>query len=287
MAARPMSALDRAAVGLAAAAVGAQIAYPLVSGRALDAVTAAVVALLALAALVHAAGRSPRFALGFFLATAGIGFAAEAVGTATGFPFGSYTYALDRLGPHALDVPLVVPLAWVGGTYPVWWVVSWLVRGERRWPARIALTALTVTGWDLYLDPQMVSAGYWTWHSGGPALPGLAPIPLTNFAGWFGVALLMAAALELLGRRFPVRETAPAVPVALFLWTWLGSALAHSVFLDLGELRFSAWYGLLGMGAAGVPLLFSLAAASRARASRQGPASGPEVTFAPQTGRNR
>ncbi|MFI6368460.1 carotenoid biosynthesis protein [Nocardia sp. NPDC050630] len=42
------------------------------------------------------------------------------------------------------------------------------------------------------------------------------------------------------------------VPVAVFMWTWLGSTLAHAVFLDL---PYSAWYGCVGLGVLGVPLL--------------------------------
>ncbi|MDH6290185.1 hypothetical protein M2275_005108 [Rhodococcus opacus] len=57
------------------------------------------------------------------------------------------------------------------------------------------------------------------------------------------------------------------VPIGLFLWTWLGSALAHSVFLGSPELRYSAIYGWLAMGILGVPLLVSLL---RPRARRPG-----------------
>ncbi|MEV4129782.1 carotenoid biosynthesis protein [Nocardia sp. NPDC049707] len=48
------------------------------------------------------------------------------------------------------------------------------------------------------------------------------------------------------------------VPVAVFMWTWLGSTLAHKVFL---ELPYSAWYGCVGLGVLGVALLVRLVAA--------------------------
>lgn len=260
---------------LAAAAVGAQIAYPLVSGRALDAVTAAVVVLLAAAALAHAAAtRSPAWAAGFLAATAGLGLLAEVAGTATGVPFGCYSYATDRLGPHLAGVPLVVPLAWTGGFYPLWCAVEVVARrlGRGRGP-QVALAAATAVGWDLYLDPQMVAAGYWTWCSPHPGLPGLEVIPYTNYLGWLAVAAAMALAVSLLPGAVPPAR-AMAVPLALFLWTWLGSALAHLVFLDLGGLRGSAWYGLAGMGATGVALLAALAR----------PARAPQVTVAQRRG---
>ena len=229
-----------------------QIAYPLTTGASRDGVTAAVVILSALTALAHAAvTRGPRYAAGFLVIVSGLGLAAEILGTATGFPFGCYHYAHGRLGPALAGVPLLVPLAWTGGLYPVWVVAARLYPCTR---LRIPMTALGAVGWDLFLDPQMVAAGRWTWCSPQPGLPGTAPIPYTNYLGWFAVALLMAGLLQLLDRGADRPAAAFAVPAAVFLWTWLGSALAHAAFLGLPA---SAIYGFLGMGLLGVPLLRS------------------------------
>jgi len=260
-----------AAVALAVAAVAAQIAYPLTHGSARDVVTVLVVALLAAACTAHATShRGGLWAAGLFAISAGLGFASEVVGTATGYPYGCYAYATDRLGPALFDVPLVVPLAWTAGLHPVWCVAT---RLTRRPAPRIAAATVGMVGWDLYLDPQMVADGQWTWCH-GPGLPGLAHIPLTNYAGWVVVAAVMATALTVLDRvtrqptggatRWPRTTRSDAVPVALFLWTWLGSALAHTVFLDAPELRWSAMYGFVVMGLLGVPLLVSLVHARRA-----------------------
>ncbi|WP_040777018.1 carotenoid biosynthesis protein [Nocardia pneumoniae] len=249
---------------LVALTVVAQIGYPLTAGGARDRITAAVVLLSAGAALAHAtATRGIRYAVGFLVLVSGVGLLAEVIGTATGLPFGCYAYASDRLGPALLDVPLIVPLAWTGGMYPVW-VVAGMV--SRRTASRIALTALGAVGWDLFLDPQMVADGQWTWCDTSSGLPGLAQIPYTNYLGWFGVALVMAGLLAAWERAAPDpvrtprsdRASALAVPVALFLWTWLGSALAHAAFLGLPS---SAGYGLVGMGVLGAPLLVVLARA--------------------------
>ena len=241
----------------AVAAVLAQIAYPLTAGDARDAATVAVVTLLTAACLVHAAlNRGLTFAVVLFVSSAGIGYLSEVVGTMTGYPYGCYSYVTDRLGPAAFDVPLVVPLAWSAGLYPVWCVASRLVRNG---PGRIAAVTVGMLGWDLYLDPQMVADGHWSWCNAG-GLPGIEHIPLTNYAGWLLVAAIMATVLVLVDSRSDRADTPrhDAVPIALFLWTWLGSALAHSVFLDAPELRYSAVYGLVVMGVLGVPLLFSL-----------------------------
>nr|WP_062998388.1 carotenoid biosynthesis protein [Nocardia jinanensis] len=243
--------------------VGTQIAYPLTSGTARDAVTVAVVLLSAGTALLHAAmTRGVRYAAGFVVIVSGIGLAAEAVGTATGIPFGAYEYADGRIGPELFDVPLVVPLAWTGGLYPIWVVAGMLCPVAA---ARIAATAVGAVGWDLFLDPQLVADGQWRWAVTDSGLPGLAEIPGTNYLGWLGVAAVMAGALTV-WERSATRSERTGVPVLMFLWTWLGSALAHAVFLGL---PYSAAYGGVALGILGVPLLVRLVRDATGRASGQ------------------
>ncbi len=243
-------------------AVAAQIAYPLVEGAARDAVTVVVVLSLAAAAVAHAwATRGSRWATALLVATAGLGLLAEIVGVATGVPFGCYEYAHDRLGPSLAGVPVLVPLAWTAGSYPVWCAATHAI-GAGRPLLRAAVAAVGIVGWDLYLDPQMVADGQWRWCGAHPALPGLEPIPWTNYAGWLLVAAAIVTVLTVAdhGLRRPApTAAADTVPVALFLWTWLGSALAHAVFLP--ELNWSALYGLVAMGVVGVPLLRHLSRA--------------------------
>ncbi|MFF0817033.1 carotenoid biosynthesis protein [Rhodococcus sp. NPDC003318] len=250
------------AVAAAALAVAAQIVYPLVDGAARDAVTVVVVLSLAAAAVAHAcAVRGRAWAAVFVGVTAGLGLLSEVVGISTGFPFGCYDYAQGRIGPSAAGVPLLVPLAWTAGSYPVWCAVTHVAPRDRA-AARATLAAVGIAAWDLYLDPQMVADGQWTWCSTRPSPPGLDPVPWTNYVGWLLVAAAIAATLTWFDRRSPAPEpdvAADAVPLALFLWTWLGSALAHAVFLP--ELGWSALYGLVGMGAVGVPLLIRLSRA--------------------------
>ncbi|MCJ0904201.1 carotenoid biosynthesis protein [Rhodococcus sp. ARC_M6] len=254
--------------GLVGCAVTAQIYYPLAVGMSRDRVTVAVVVLLAAASLAHALlSRGPGWTLVMFTATAGLGLVAEMVGTATGYPFGSYMYATDRLGPDILGVPAVVPLAWTAGFYPIWCAVTYVLERSRLSPQRkpmhrIAATALGMVDWDLYLDTQMVTDGQWIWTSDRSGLPGIPSIPFTNYLGWFVTVLVMAVAVELIGRRCSSRRSesrsvSDTAPLVLFVWTWLGSALAHAVLLDGDELRYSAIYGLGVMGLVGVPLVMT------------------------------
>ena len=143
---------------------------------------------------------------------------------------------------------------------------AWLaaVRLTDRWAGRVLLAAVGLAAWDLFLDPQMVAEGYWTWRDATPALPGVPGIPIGNYLGWLGFALVLMAALS---RLTGPAGTAPGDDrpiMALWLWTYASSVLAHAVFLDLPA---SAVWGGLGMGIAVIPLAVRLARRSAARRS--------------------
>ncbi|MEJ3743704.1 carotenoid biosynthesis protein [Actinomycetes bacterium KLBMP 9797] len=243
----------RAAWLALAGLVAAQIAYPLTDGADRARVTVAVVVLGFLASVAHAATRGVAGRL--VAITAGGGLAVEALGVATGFPFGGYAYA-DALGPKVAGVPLVVPLAWTWMAWPAWLAAG---RLARRALPRIGLGAVGLAAWDLFLDPQMVAEGYWTWTDPHPALPGVPDVPLTNYAGWLVVAVAMMSALHWLGRDPSYAKSdkkGPFLAYALYLWTYVASVAAHGVFLGLPA---SAGWGAVGMGLVAVPLAVSLA----------------------------
>lgn len=248
---------------LGLAAVGAQICYPLTTGTLRDVVTVAVVLQLGAASVLHAAAvRGPAWALRLMVVTAVGGFAVELLGTRTGFPFGDYVYTGGRLGPELAGVPLLIGVAWTAGAYPAWCAAQ-RVAGAR-WVRRWLLAAAGLAGWDLFLDPQLVADGHWEWTGTFDGLPGVAEVPVGNYLGWAGVALVMAALLG--AGRAAGTGAADGLPVALYCWTWLGSALAHGVFLGLPA---SAGYGLLGMGLLGLPLLLTLRAGPPPTAGRR------------------
>ena len=242
--------MTRVPLALAGLLVLAAIAYPLTHGGARDAVTWTIVLLGAAVSVTHAGiSRGWRTGVGVLLLVAGTAVVVEAIGLATGFPYGEYRYG-DVLGPRLLGVPFLVPLAWLMMAWPSWVLAA---RLARRPVARVAVAAAVFAAWDVVLDPQMVQAGYWTWAHPRPGLPGIDTVPLTNLGGWLLAGLLLMALLEVLVAR---TATAPrigdAAPLLVLGWMTLGGALAHA-----------GWLGLPGSAVWGVllaaPVLIALA----------------------------
>jgi uncharacterized membrane protein len=229
----------------------AQICYPLTHGGTRAGLTVATVLIGVVLSVSHAwLFRGGRAALALAGTAMLGGFAVEAIGVATGFPFGTYDYS-GQLGPKLLGVPLIIPLAWTWMAWPAWLAALRVARGRA---ARIAVAAGGLAAWDLFLDPQMVAEGYWRWHDPVPALPGVPGIPIGNYLGWLGFAVLLMTLLSAAGT---VSSPSPgdAPMLALWLWTYFSSVLAHAVFLDLPA--SAAWGGVL-MGLAVLPSLKKL-----------------------------
>ncbi|MEV0154650.1 carotenoid biosynthesis protein [Micromonospora sp. NPDC050686] len=260
---------------LLAVLVLAQICYPLAGGVTRNRLTVATVLLGWLLSVAHAAvSRGPRAAAALVAVATGGGFAIEALGVATGFPFGSYDYS-GQLGPKLAGVPLIIPLAWTWMAWPAWLAAVRLVRpvGWRGAAGRVALGAVGLAAWDLFLDPQMVAEGHWRWLDATPALPGLPGIPVSNHLGWLLFAVLLMAALRPLAGPAAGRTGPADLPMyALYLWTYASSVLAHAVFLDLPA---SALWGAAGMAVVAVPLAVALGRGRADRTDRARPAPEP------------
>jgi len=155
----------------------------------------------------------------------------EAVGSATGLPFGQYSYT-DNLQPQLAHVPLIIPLAWFMMLPPAW-AIAQKVAGPNRW-LFILVSAAALSAWDLFLDPQMVAWDLWVWEQPG----GYFGIPWLNYGGWF----LTAAVLTAVIRPAPL----PLYPLLLiYTITW---ALETIGLLFFWGLIGPALVGFVGMG---------------------------------------
>jgi len=171
-----------------------------------------------------------------------LGWLSEAVGSHTGVPFGEYVYT-DILQPQIADVPVLIPFAWLMMMPPSWAIGLLLAPNAPVLAWGIA--ALAFTTWDVYLDPQMVSWQFWQWKN-----PGVYQgIPATNYIGWFLVAFVITAAVDLTGRLFGLTffSSIPVLPLAaIFIITWALQFVGQFFFW---KLRVSALAGFVTMGA--------------------------------------
>lgn len=202
--------------------------------------TAGVIAQAAATLTALASGWCWRRILGMAAVVMAGAWGAEALGTATGVPFGHYAYT-DRLWPQAVDVPLLIPLAWLMMLPPAWAITGAILGRAGRhlsgWAGHVAFAALSglvFTAWDLYLDPQMVERELWLWDDPG----GYFGIPWVNFLGWWSVATLLTLAVR--PRDLPRRPL-----MLVYTLVWVFQAVGLGVFW--GQPR-PALAGLAGMG---------------------------------------
>lgn len=187
----------------------------------------------ALFAIVHGwmvYGRKGVFAFCSFCI--GIGAVAEYLGLNTGFPFGHYFFT-GLMGPKVFELPVLLALAYLGMGYASWTVALLILNAHQRplGGARLAgvpvLASAAMVIWDVAMDPQWALVdGGWVWKDGG-AYYG---VPLSNFAGWFGAALVyyMAFAFWCRGRSLSpatVPNRVWSAGVALYALCAAGNAL--------------------------------------------------------------
>lgn len=206
-------------------AILVQIAYPLVDGDALRYITLATVFSGACAMLVHAyLSFGFRYLVTYFSVTFLFSLIVEQIGVQTGWPFGNYSYD-SSLGIRILSVPLVVPFAWIMMAHPVLVAAR---RVTREWT--FLYGGAFLMAWDLFLDPQMVSAGRWTWEFTGAHVPFQPEIPLSNAVGWLFAGMGVIALLNLVLPQARRKDSADLIAVDIFLTWTLFSGFVGNLF---------------------------------------------------------
>jgi uncharacterized membrane protein len=138
----------------------------------------------------------------------------------------------------------------------------------RRPVAVVAVCGAALAAWDLFLDPQMVAAGHWAWADPVPALPLVPGVPLSNYAGWVLVSVVLVAALHRLVGAEPAGGGPSGPAAALYLWAYGSSVFAHAAFFGLPG---SALVGGAVMGLAAVPFAAVVLRSAVLRSGRQRP----------------
>lgn len=168
----------------------------------------------------------------------------ERLGTTTGVPFGRYRYT-DRLRPAIAGVPVVVPLAWLAMAAPARETAHAALGAQSTPTRRVALGAVALTAWDLFLDPQMVAEGFWQWRRVGR----YRGVPLTNFAGWL---LTSAAVMAFLEWALPPQARAEPVLVAEYAGMAAMETAGFAVFFRDPLVATVGGVAMLPFAAAGV-----------------------------------
>ena len=233
-----------------AIAILLQVIYPLVNGEALRLLTINVVYWGAGAMLLHALlAYGTRYAITYFFFTFLFALTIEHVGVVSQWPFGNYSYSGD-LGLKIFEVPLVVPFAWAMIAHPILCVAR---RVTKNWV--FLYGGFGMMAYDLFLDPQMVSGGRWTWEVTGSHVPFTPEIPLSNAFGWLLSGMALIAVLHLVLPRDRRKQSASYTAVDFFLiWTWFGGIVSNLFFFDRPGIAFL--FGTV-YGAFLAPYLFS------------------------------
>lgn len=162
---------------------------------------------------------------------------AEAIGSKTGLPFGEYSYT-DVLQPQILGVPALIPLAWFMLLPSAWALAQTIVGMDGGLRARLAIaavSALALTAWDLFLDPQMVGWNFWVWAN---TEGGYFGIPFINYFGWLLVSFLVTLVVN--------PAPLPLMPLALvYACVWALQSMGLAFFWGQPA---PALFGALGMG---------------------------------------
>jgi len=230
--------------------IALQISYPLIEGDSLRIITIATVYAGAAAMVLHGhlsygAKYSSRYLPSAFLFGLGI----ESLGLHTGWPFGTYKYD-SSLGGEFFGVPLVVPFAWVMMVHPALMAAR---RVSTHWV--FLYGGALLAAWDLFLDPQMVAAGRWTWEVPGAHVPFTPNIPLSNAFGWLLSGIAIIAFLHLILPRERRKDSASLAAVdALLVWTLFSGIVGNLFFF--GRPGLALFAGAI-LGAILTPYFFS------------------------------
>ncbi len=193
----------------------------------------------------------PRSTLLLFIAFV-VGWAMEAIGVRTGWPFGLYHYT-SKLQPQLLGVPIPVLIAWYMMAYTSLAMIRTWSEGMATtgitYAWEIATATLALTAWDVVMDPLMVAGGHWVWEVKGPYFG----IPVQNYLGWMLTGALMYTLYTLLEHMIPLpRPYAEGkyLPFLAYAITWVGN-VGVALSRGMGGVAVAGFFAMGGFVIAG------------------------------------
>ena len=143
-------------------------------------------------------------------------FLAEASGVNLGFPFGDYAYT-HQLGPKILDVPVVVPFAWLAILIPSWAAAERFLRYKH-----LVVASILATSADAVLEFAADSLDLWHWKDGLPTE--------LNYISWFIVSYLALLILQTHAKERAIHWIVPHLLIAQILYYALSDAGLRFLF---------------------------------------------------------
>lgn len=151
-----------------------------------------------------------RRAVGFLGVLVAYTYVIEAVGLATGFPYGEFRYLTD-VGPMVGGVPVALALFFVPLALNAYLLATLLLGvGTRRGSLLVPLAVGLLVVVDLVLDPAAVAIGFWT-YDGGPYYG----VPVSNYLGWLLSGSVAVGLIDAGFDRNALLERLEACPFAL------------------------------------------------------------------------
>lgn len=185
---------------------------------------------------------------------------AELAGTASGYPFGPYSYTSQLGYLIAGLVPFNIPTSWFYMLVACLGICGRFLPAaddnkSRWWWAFVA--GVVLTAWDVSMDPAMVKTTHWLWHNADHtnaswwvqllATGYYFQMPLTNLLGWLLTGILVARlmlvivppslwATKVSPHRFPLAlyATNGILPILIcFRWNMVLAGVLGSIAMGL------------------------------------------------------
>lgn len=139
-----------------------------------------------------------------------VGYLIEILGVKTGLIFGKYQYE-GALGIKIADVPPLIGLNWILMIYSSITVLQTLK--IKNTTLLILIGAVCITSLDILIEPVAVELNFWSWQNN--------TVPLQNYIGWFGTALLLNSILVIGNSK--TNYNSLALPIFLMQIAFFGS----------------------------------------------------------------